>query len=448
MLEKIDGDYNTRIEPSDWRWSAAIVGLIKYFEKYGVNYNEKDDCIDCIEFDEKDITKEKYLEFVELYFLESMHHKTLERLLDEKPKNEKIIKDINNTLSANAVMKKIFSGIKFQIDDEKKIKEIKEIIKKNRYELIEETFKNGKKLYSNFADLGNKEILKEELEICRLLGYKEDMGRKSKTIAYGMNKNSLNYTDSKYFDFIPFAFSKTRESFFINCNYNIKNLVKYNTYDLMDKTEDLIRSQIFFKTKKSANFIDFDVEIIIKEREEHYFKTLYLRNEAIKIFNEIDEQTQNNIEKSVQIGNNCISIEKEATNAVINNIKLDNLIEMLIKQKKESDNFFFLVKSLIEINILIYTKGVDKMNDKQKSAYASAKKINDVLKDKPNKLRAYEQKLISAISLKDYEKVQEIILHLSSYTQIKIDIAIDLFEDFEKNKNLAYTFINNLGEKK
>ena len=56
-------------------------------------------------------------------------------------------------------------------------------------------------------------------------------------------------------------------------------------------------------------------------------------------------------------------------------------------------------------------------------------------------------KLISSISLRDYEKVQETLLHLSAYTQVEMEFLIDVFADFEENKNLVYTFINALGEK-
>ncbi len=39
------------------------------------------------------------------------------------------------------------------------------------------------------------------------------------------------------------------------------------------------------------------------------------------------------------------------------------------------------------------------------------------------------------------------MLHLSAYTQVEMEFLIDVFADFEENKNLVYTFINALGEK-
>ena len=74
-------------------------------------------------------------------------------------------------------------------------------------------------------------------------------------------------------------------------------------------------------------------------------------------------------------------------------------------------------------------------------------RIKNKLLSKSNKLRSYEQKLVAAISLKDYDKVKEILIHLSSYTQLPIRALIPLCKDFEKNKNLVYTFVNCLGEK-
>ena len=40
--------------------------------------------------------------------------------------------------------------------------------------------------------------------------------------------------------------------------------------------------------KNSADFINFDVEVIVKGRDKDYFQTLYIRKDAIKIFNEIE----------------------------------------------------------------------------------------------------------------------------------------------------------------
>jgi len=128
----------------------------------------------------------------------------------------------------------------------------------------------------------------------------------------------------------------------------------------------------------------------------------------------------------------------------LNGLKLDDLIERLFKAHNAHR---FLISHLIRINQLIYTAGGDKMSEGQKRAYGAAQEVRKALKGKENKIRSYEQRLISSLTLKDYDRVQELLLHLSAFTQVRMDFLIDVFKDFETNKNLVYTFINVLGTK-
>ena len=146
--------------------------------------------------------------------------------------------------------------------------------------------------------------------------------------------------------------------------------------------------------------------------------------------------------KPCKIKNEFIKLEKIVTDSILNEVKLDDLIDILLKEKNKG----YFISHLVKINELIYRGG--NMTNKQKIAYGSAMQIKKALKNNPSKIRAYEQRLVSAITLKDYNRVCEILLHLSAYAQVSIGIAVDLFENFEDNKNLAYTFINTLGEKK
>ena len=57
-----------------------------------------------------------------------------------------------------------------------------------------------------------------------------------------------------------------------------------------------------------------------------------------------------------------------------------------------------------------------------------------------NKIKGYQQRLANTLISKDYNRFIEIMLQLSSYTQV----PFILIEDFESNKNLAYNFINSL----
>lgn len=83
-----------------------------------------------------------------------------------------------------------------------------------------------------------------------------------------------------------------------------------------------------------------------------------------------------------------------------------------------------------------------------RGAYASAKEVTSYFKSKKltNKTNSYRQKLASCIVAKDYDRFIEIMLQLSSYTQMSFGFLHDLIKDFEGNKNLAYEFINSLGD--
>ena len=437
-----------RLEPSDWRWSATIVGLVKYFDEYDINYDIEDEFI---EFNEDDITDEKYLLFVEKHFSEMMHHKKVEEILEGTNLTEEVIKIVNEKLSkntsSNTIMLRTFKGIKF---DGTNSQEIKDIIEKNRMEIISKTFKGGRALYYNFCNENN--MLADTGKSCRVRGYSVDMGKKSKSVCYMRDHNTFVYQDSKLFDFIPFAFSKTREAFFVNNNFTIEQLIRTNKNS--DKNDDeKMRSKLFFKAQDSSSYIDYDVEIIKKEREKDYFETLILRKDAIKIFEKIKEKTLEaiaqpcNIKRSEKGQDIWLDVEKIAVDNILNTIKMDNLIDKLLKGY---NNHQYLIAHLLKINDKLYEKIYKEaeMTEKQKGAYASAMEVRAVLSGRSNKIRAYEQRLISAITLKDYDRVQEILLHLSAFTQVKMNFLIDLFENFEKNKNLAYTFINTLGTKK
>jgi len=459
-----------RIEPSDWRWSASIVGLSKYFDFYNIKYTVEDEYI---EFDKNEIIREKYLKFVEGHFMDKMHHKVIEELLEIENPTDEQIKLVNEKLknkqnSSNTIIKKNLGH--FDYDGSNK-REILELISEKRLEIIENTYINGKALYANFCNKGN--FLEEKGSICRIIGYYVDKGRKIKALSFGRDENNFVYNDSIYFDFIPFGFSKTREAFFINNNFTVDQLIKTNKVDLL-VDENLNISNLLYRVKDSANYIDYDVEVIKKDREKDYYETVYIRKTSIDILKNIDEKTQEAIKfdikvkniigevrqekkdnkivnKREKIGNNWyywLKIEKIITNSILNNLKIDYLIEKLFIENLDETNLLnYKISHLIKINQLIYEGGKD-MTLKQKKAYDAAVAVKKALSGKSNKIRSYEQRLISSISLREYEKVQEILLHLSAYTQVEMGFLIDIFKDFEGNKNLVYTFINTLGEKK
>lgn len=425
--------FNTKMETSDWRYSASIVGLIKYFN-YLVNKAEETESNlykiedDVLSYNSDSITEERYLLFVEHYFEKAMHHRVIEQLLKNSEFTDEHIKLVNDKLKANVIMKKVFGELKFP-DESKEI--ILQKISNNRLLLIKETYRSGKSLYANFANTNG--LFSEPGSICRIQNYNIDAGKKSKSISYNWDFKTYKFEDEKEFDFIPFAFSKSYEGFFINNNYSIKQL--FNANNLISDSENP-RSTLFSDLKNSADFIDFDVEVIIKNRAVDYFESLYIRKDAIKIFEKIENYKAIKVRYKVN-DNYYRYFEKEVTDNILNNVKLDALIEISLKSKT---NYTYNIKTLIKINTLIY--GGDKMDKQMKSAYGSAKRV---MKEIPeNKVNSYKQKLISAITFKDYDRFCEILLQLSSYSGVIFDFAYDLFGDFDENKNIAYTFINAL----
>lgn len=124
---------------------------------------------------------------------------------------------------------------------------------------------------------------------------------------------------------------------------------------------------------------------------------------------------------------------------ILNNTLLDDVIDLLLKEKKN----YYTVYQLININDLI--RGEKIMDDKiRKIIHACANEVRNKIPE--NKLESYRQKLTSSIIFKDYDRVCQILLQLSGYSDVYFSFADELFMDFEKNKDIAYTFINALGK--
>lgn len=424
-----------RLYPSDWRFSASIIGLCLFFDYSNTDYIKTDDYIEYKKLDVDENFKKNYLLFAENFFSEYMHHKIIENLLVNDEINEEDSKIINDKLVANTIMKTIFKGVKFS---EENIANIKNLIEINRLELIEKTFATGKKLYAKYSNSGK--IFSQTGEVCRLLGYYEDTGRKSKSLAYNWDKSTFIYNDSMEFDFIPFAFSKSGESFFINNNISVNELIKTQKNLQNDLQIHKSPRKLLFQLRKSANFLDYNVEIMVKTIDNDYFETIYVRQRALEIFEKIDELSYDVLTKPCKCGNEYIDIEKNVVNDIINNIFLDSLIIKLFK----FDDKYFLIRHLIQINILIY--GGSNMNEKIQKSRNTAYIVKQNLEE--NKLKSYRQKLISAISFNDYDRFCKVLLQLSDYSGVIFEFAYDLFDDFDENKNIAFSFVNGLNDMK
>ena len=447
-----DMDFDTRLEASDWRYSAAIVGLIKYFDYHQIEYKVEHDFI---LYNGKDIDENKYLEFVEYNYGEELHHKLVENILSQEEFSEEQIKIVNEKLanksgSSNTIMKKVFTGLQF---DGSNKKDILDILNSSRRKLIKETFKNKKNMYINYCN--PNQIFNESHKYCRVQGYYIDAGKKGKSLGYNFTQDTFVGQDELEFDFIPFAFIGDREAFFINDNFNIQKLKVSN--DVLNKKINLVsednkkdaRKILFKSIQESADFIEYDVEVIYKDRDKDYFETLYIRKSAISILKELTKDNFNydSICYSYKVNDNYyINIQKEVTNNILNGIVLDELIELILKDKDKKDKRIqshnYKINQMIKINILI--RGDREMKDRLKGAYACAKKVVEVLPD--NKVSSYRQKLISTIIFKDYDRANQILLQLSNYSGVEFGFVYDLFENFEDHKDLVYTFINALSK--
>ena len=446
------------LEPFDWRYSAAIVGLRKYLEWLGVD--EEPNLIiteDTLEYNKKYLDKEDFLKFAEYYFKDDMHHIEIENKLKEKNPTEDQINIVNEKMKANTILKNKFKKIKFDGHNQD---EIQNIIDQNREEIICETFRNKNNLYKNYCN--PNQLFKDKQECCRLNGYYIDMPKKGKSISYAFDKSNYVGNDIPEFDFIPFAFSGCREKFFINDNVDLNRLQKTNNQwtrtvksqmeEAKQKNERVNTKRIFIDCLFEAkDFLQSDIEIIVKKPERAYFETLYLRKESLEILKNMKSYYKAFC-FSIKISDDYwINILNEVFDAVVNFTLLDNLINKLLKDSREEGNSYVISK-LLKVNVEI-KKGDEKMKNTMKAAFACAKQIVDK-KDgnKPRvsdtKLKSYCTKLINAIILDDYDQFQKILINLSNYAEVPCGFAYDLFEDFEGNKEIAYTFVNSLNRYK
>ena len=446
------------LEPFDWRYSAAIVGLRKYLEWLGVD--EEPNLIiteDTLEYNKKYLDKEDFLKFAEYYFKDDMHHIEIENKLKEKNPTEDQINIVNEKMKANTILKNKFKKIKFDGHNQD---EIQNIIDQNREEIICETFRNKNNLYKNYCN--PNQLFKDKQECCRLNGYYIDMPKKGKSISYAFDKSNYVGNDIPEFDFIPFAFSGCREKFFINDNVDLNRLQKTNnqwTRTVKSQMEEAKQRNERVNTKRifidclieAKDFLQSDIEIIVKKPERAYFETLYLRKESLEILKNMKSYYKAFC-FSIKISDDYwINILNEVFDAVVNFTLLDNLINKLLKDSREGGNSYAISK-LLKVNVEI-KKGDEKMKNTMKAAFACAKQIVDK-KDgnKPRvsdtKLKSYCTKLINAIILDDYDQFQKILINLSNYAEVPCGFAYDLFEDFEGNKEIAYTFVNSLNRYK
>lgn len=458
MKTKIDYfDYDTLLQPTDWRFAAAVVGLCKYFDYFGIDYKvlydveEKPDNyihgFDGIIYKSEDITEEKYLEFAENYFEKYMTHKNILNILESQKFSEEQIKLVNDLVKSKTVLKGLFDKIKFDGTN-------KDIfistIEENRAEIIKNIFKNGNNLYKNYCN--ERLIFTEDNSTCRLRGYNVDKDRKTSNLGFCFSKESFESNDILEFDFIPFAFSNPdmREAYFVNNNFSVKSLTQtnYAFSNQLSSTENKDdKNKLMLVLQNSKDYISYDVEIISKSQDKAYYETFFVRLERLKKLRELSGKSLNFVKKIND--DYWFNLEKEVYMRCLNNVLLDDVILMMLKFYFDDNAVKGYIKSrtdmLIDINVS--WKGNDIM-DEIKSAkscgFLTSKKLIEMKSS--NKINSYKQKIISALCAHDYDRAKEIILSLSAYVGMEFSFFYTFLENAEENKDLAFAFASALIE--
>lgn len=458
MKTKIDYfDYDTLLQPTDWRFAAAVVGLCKYFDYFGIDYKvlcdveEKPDNyihgFDGIIYKSEDITEEKYLEFAENYFEKYMTHKNILNILKSQEFSEEQIKLVNDLVKSKTVLKGLFDKIKFDGTN-------KDIfistIEENRAEIIKNIFKNGNNLYKNYCN--ERLIFTEDNSTCRLRGYNVDKDRKTSNLGFCFSKESFESNDILEFDFIPFAFSNPdmREAYFVNNNFSVKSLTQtnYAFSNQLSSTENKDdKNKLMLVLQNSKDYISYDVEIISKSQDKAYYETFFVRLERLKKLRELSGKSLNFVKKIND--DYWFNLEKEVYMRCLNNVLLDDVILMMLKFYFDDNAVKGYIKSrtdmLIDINVS--WKGNEIMNEIKSAkscGFLTSQKLIEMKSS--NKINSYKQKIISALCAHDYDRAKEIILSLSAYVGMEFSFFYTFLENAEENKDLAFAFASALIE--
>ena len=464
MKSKIDFDgYNTLLQPTEWRYAAATTGLVEYFKfnhiSYGVlsELEEKPEesifGFDGILYNQEDITEERYLDFVEDHFKDDMTHIRILQMLENDEFTEEEIKAVNDMVKSKTVLKKLFGKTKF---DGTNKQTVADIINNNRHEIIKSVFRYGKNLYSNYAN--SNLLLTASNPHCRLAGYTLDEGRKTRFLGFCFAKESYETNDVPELDFIPFAFSNSDmyETFFVNNNFSVKDLVQTNkrVSEALTKDKRNINSKRKFLRvlQQAYNYINYNVEIIMKSRESDYYSTMYVRVDRLKQLRNLSDKS---LDYLYMIANNdWLDVEREVYERCINNVFLDDIILQMLKIYFDENVNKMVVKlrtdTLIDINEA--WKG-DKVMDEIMDARRCGKKVSKKLieDNKKNKIRSYKHRIINALMANDYDSIKNLISRLSEETSLEFWFFYRLLDsngenNAEKYKDLIYAFTNAITE--
>ena len=498
-IDKNEYGFDTAISASDWKYSAAITGLIYYFKELEKKYEIKKITIDEITdsyllYNKEDINEENYLNFIETFYLEDiLIYKKLKNQLTSKTElTTELIKSINKDMNANKILEKVFSNLKF---DGKNKEEILRVLDNNRYLIIKESYKN--KLYTNYCQVdkkGNSKLFESAKNSpCRVRGYYFDPGRKSKATGYNFISSSVDYFDDEVFDFIPFAFTGSSfETIFLNDNLDLEILENMNyklrEYFFEEKEEEIEKIKNFKQEKaikdkrneetegnqnsvslkklflnilqKKVDYIKYGMEIIYKNRDKEYFETWYLRNESIKILKEIEDFSKLDIRIKIT-DKYYFNLLDEVFSAILNLSLLTNSILYLLKDR---ENFIkidatrenlsklfkynYAINELIKVNQIIRNGGKEMDENLKKSIKAcSIAVVKKFIKENSlNKLASYRQKLLSSVVAKNHKRILDVLTQLSVYSGVYFSFAFDYIENQTQNEDIIHYFILELDQ--
>ena len=163
----------------------------------------------------------------------------------------------------------------------------------------------------------------------------------------------------------------------------------------------------------------------------------YIRKDAIDILRSIKNLDVFNYSYKIS-DDYYINFVDEVSDAILNGKTLNSLIEMCLKKNIGSS---YMIGELIKLNMNI--KGVKNMDGTIKSAYACALEVTKKIDN--NKIKTYRTKIASALTANDKMRVFDVLLQLSNYSEVNMGFVYNLYEDYEKNIEVVYAFVNALG---
>ena len=163
-------------------------------------------------------------------------------------------------------------------------------------------------------------------------------------MSYNFDVNTFVSQDDPFFDFIPFAFWGDREVFFVNDNFSLEQLVRTNEtlekqvqMQVTEEQKSKSARKVLFKTiQETADFLNYSVEVITKQRDAEFFETMYVRKESIKVLRKLNVYEPFCF--SVKINDNYyLDVQKKVTECILNLVRTDELIEFFLKRDMRRD---------------------------------------------------------------------------------------------------------------